>query len=457
MNTTAVYDLIIIGAGVSGAAQYYAAGRYSDFKNVLVLDKEAAPGLINSAPTHNSQTLHEGDIETNYNLEKATAVQHKAFFTRAYLENYKADKHGELYIKGPKMVLGIGETEGAFLTERYQAFARLYPSLQKIGNAELATLEPKLLEGRPTSEQLTALYNEDGITINYQKLAAELIADGQVAFAAAPKRTGVVQFDSVVTEVRRVADGFTLMVNGQAVQTKYLSICAGAHSMYFAKKLQIPSIETKSLLLVAGNFYYTPKYLRSKVYTLQNPKLPFAAVHGDPDIMNQDTKTRYGPTTRIVAQLERGRFATTLEYLQTLSPVLGSLLAYGRILFDREFFVYALKHNLFFLLPGLGTYLFTKEIQKMIPSVTMSDVTRAKGQGGVRPQIVDTTQADPLNLGEAKIQAENIHFNVTPSPGASTCVYNGLLDLEHIAADQGVTFHTERVVKDFGRQVALNT
>jgi malate dehydrogenase (quinone) len=223
--------------------------------------------------------------------------------------------------------------------------------------------------------------------------------------------------------------------------------------MYFAKQLGIAGIETQSLLLVAGNFYYTPKYLNAKVYTLQNPKLPFSAVHGDPDILNQETKTRYGPTTRIVAQLERGRFATTFEYLTTLSPVAASVGAYMRILFDREFFFYAVKHNVLFLLPGVGNYLFAKEVRKIIPTIKTSDIERAKGQGGVRPQIVQTAKRNPLSLGEVKLQAEGISFNVTPSPGASTCVYNGLSDIKRITQTLEGSFYEYKMEADFGRSL----
>ncbi len=42
-----------------------------------------------------------------------------------------------------------------------------------------------------------------------------------------------------------------------------------------------------SILSVAGSFYYAHgHWLNGKVYTMQNPKLPFAATHGDPDVHN---------------------------------------------------------------------------------------------------------------------------------------------------------------------------
>ena len=76
------YDLMIVGAGVSGAAQFFTAGKYTNIGKVALIEKESSAGMVNSSSENNSQTLHEGDIETNYSLEKAKIVQYKSFFTR---------------------------------------------------------------------------------------------------------------------------------------------------------------------------------------------------------------------------------------------------------------------------------------------------------------------------------------------------------------------------------------
>jgi len=451
MEKQSEYDLVIVGAGVSGAAQLYAAVKYSNIKRILLVEKESGAGLINSSATQNSQTLHEGDIETNYNLEKATAVKHKSGFTRQYLQRMKSHLLGDLYLPGPKMVLAVGEEEIDFLEERHTQFRALFPGLQKLDGSELSHIEPKLSEGRSEIEKIIALYNKDGITVNFGRLASELIADALEYSARQPERVVAVQYDTSVDEIVKTDSGWSVGLGTEVITTSYLSICAGSHSMYFAKKIGLKAVSKTSLLLVAGNFYYTPKYLNTKVYTVQNPKLPFSAVHGDPDILNPETKTRYGPTTRIVVTLERGRMKTFLEYLTTISPFFGSLGAYLRIMLDREFFFYAFKHNVLFLIPGWGNYLFVKEIRKIIPSLAYKDLERARGQGGVRPQIVRTTETNPLNLGEAKLAGEHISFNVTPSPGATTCVYNGLIDVQRITKDIGYSFDTNAVALDFGQ------
>ena len=55
------------------------------------------------------------------------------------------------------------------------------------------------------------------------------------------------------------------------------------------------------------------------------------------------------------------------------------------------------------------------------------DLKKAKGFGGMRLQRVDT-RVHELQLGEGKIIGDDIIFNMTPSPGASVCLFNGMRD-----------------------------
>ena len=71
MGTQAVYDVLIIGGGVSGTALLYELAQFTDLKNIALLEKYDSVAAVNSSARNNSQTLHCGDIETNYTLEKA--------------------------------------------------------------------------------------------------------------------------------------------------------------------------------------------------------------------------------------------------------------------------------------------------------------------------------------------------------------------------------------------------
>ena len=72
-----------------GTALLYTLSKYTDIKNIGLIEKYSDFGLVNSASTKNSQTLHFGDIETNYSFEKAKSVKRMADMVMKYLENEK--------------------------------------------------------------------------------------------------------------------------------------------------------------------------------------------------------------------------------------------------------------------------------------------------------------------------------------------------------------------------------
>jgi len=99
--------------------------------------------------------------------------------------------------------------------------------------------------------------------------------------------------------------------------------------------------------------------------------------------------------------------------------------------------------NFCYDLPIIGKRLFIKEAKKIIPAIELKDLTYAKGYGGVRPQVVNLkTQA--LEMGEAKITGDRIIFNITPSPGASTCLQNALQDTAKLIDFLGDGYKFER-------------
>ena len=69
-----------------------------------------------------------------------------------------------------------------------------------------------------------------------------------------------------------------------------------------------------SVLPVAGSCYFTRRCSGAKVYAVQNDKLPFAAIHGDPDVMVPG-KTRWGPDRARAAVLERYNWDTLKDFL----------------------------------------------------------------------------------------------------------------------------------------------
>ncbi|MFC6824557.1 FAD-dependent oxidoreductase [Halopelagius fulvigenes] len=416
------YDLVIVGGGISGASLLYTVSKFTDVERVALLEKEDEIAAINSHSTNNSQTLHFGDIETNYTLEKAEEVKEGAEMLAGYLENEDPDR--EMHSKRSKMVLAVGDDEVPKLRRRYddEGFGDLFPKLSAIGREEIAEIEPKVVEGRDPNTEMLALQTPDGYVVDYGKTARSFVEN-------AAEEDGVDVFTGAqVRNIERNRDGFTVETDARDFKADVTVVAAGSHSLQIAKRMGYG--EHKSLLPVAGSFFLAEgEYLNGKVYTLQMKKLPFAAVHGDADVHDADV-TRFGPTAKVVPTLERGRFSTVGDFLDVFGLSLDSFLSYANILSDRVLFPYVVR-NLVYDIPEVGPRAFLPHVQKVVPSIELDDIERAKGYGGVRPQIVDT-KAKTLDMGEAKITGDNIIFNITPSPGASTCVKNAMRDTKQL-------------------------
>ncbi|ELY40937.1 FAD-dependent oxidoreductase [Natronorubrum sulfidifaciens] len=411
------YDLVIVGGGISGASLLYTTAKFTDIDSIALIEKESELAAINSHSTNNSQTLHFGDIETNYTLEKAEEVKEGAELLAGYLENYDPDR--EMHSKRSKMVLGVGDEEVAELEERYEddGFGDLFPKLRPIGREEIGELEPKVVEGRDPTKEMLALQTPDGYVVDYGETTKSFIEE------ASEEANVDVYTGTTVKDITPTLDGYTIETSHGRFDSDATVVAAGSHSLQMAKELGYG--QDKVLLPIAGSFFLADDLLNGKVYTLQMKKLPFAAVHGDADVHDASV-TRFGPTAKLVPTLERGRISTVKDFFDVFGLNAAAFLSYANILSDRILLPYVLK-NLVYDLPAAGPKAFLPHVQKVVPSVELEDIERAKGYGGVRPQIVDTKNKS-LDMGEAKIVGEDIIFNITPSPGASTCLKNAMRD-----------------------------
>ncbi|EZG45503.1 putative malate:quinone oxidoreductase [Gregarina niphandrodes] len=239
-------------------------------------------------------------------------------------------------------------------------------------------------------------------------------------------------------EMRREGKGWIVETNRGRVRARFVVVSSCGYSLLTAHRLGYG--HHLSCLPVAGSFYFGPKVLRGKVYCVQNPLLPFAAVHGDPDLV-AGGKTRFGPTALPLPLLERYQWHTFPDFLKTLRVSPGLLQVYWGMFKNSTMRNYLFK-NLLFEIPHLNTRLFLKSINKIVPSLTVDQLSYAQGFGGVRPQVIDKNQKKLL-LGEGKIDPEDapIIFNITPSPGGTTCLGTAETDVKKITKWLGCNYN----------------
>ena len=441
MKPTNNKDLVIVGGGISGAALLFAAARYSSIRRIVLIEKYSGLARSNSAATHNSQTLHCGDIETNYTLAKALKVKHAAGLVANYATRLAPDE--PLLYRFPKMVLGVGPDECARLRARYAEFAPHYSWMRLFEQTDIARIEPRVVtlrDGRQRPEELVACGAEG-------ELCAANFGALTQSFASAARRANPeveLRLGTHVTGIRAVGGAFEISTDRDSLSAGSVVVSAGGHSLFLAQQMGYGQEFT--CLPVAGSFYFAPKVLNGKVYTVQNDKLPFAAIHGDPDLLVPDT-TRFGPTALILPELERYRLSSFVDFLRVarFDTALARVLA--DMLRDRDIRKYILK-NLLFEVPLLRRHLFLRDTRKIVPGLEISDLRFARGFGGLRPQLVDRKQKKLL-LGEAKINPGNgIIFNMTPSPGATSCLDNAAQDLALVTQHLGARFEAARFASE---------
>lgn len=203
MEETHTHDVIIIGGGVSGTALLYLLAQYTDINDIVLFEKYGTIASVNSHGRNNSQTLHCGDIETNYTLDKARQVQTTANMVSRYVEQLK--NKDNIQYKYSKMVIGVGDKEVAQLRERFQQFGPYYSKMQLLEREEIEKIEPAVIEGRKESIVALGIVN-DYTAVNFQALSESFVDQVRKI----KDKTLDIKLNSKVLSITKAAEGYAV-------------------------------------------------------------------------------------------------------------------------------------------------------------------------------------------------------------------------------------------------------
>ncbi|KAF4674615.1 hypothetical protein FOL47_009006 [Perkinsus chesapeaki] len=472
-------DVAVVGGGISGCSLAWALARLTDINSVVVIERHHNVGMVCSHAKNNSQTLHRGDIETNYGIHKARRANSQAELLRLFADNVlEKTERDSCMFKMSKMCVGIGEEERDLLRERYEAFHGDFPAMhftedkRKIFSWEPAVVLDDHDSGSFRSEPLGAIFIQGEYSaVNYSELTHSFMRHSLKAALGTGKKVKFItstKVDSLIIE----DDGDVTLrcsLNSLELRSKFCIVSAGGYSLLLAHSLGLA--RHLSLLPIAGSFFFAGypgnyrRILNGKVYAVQDAALPFAAPHADPDIAQLGHPTRcdgaaivrasvarFGPTAAFHPMMERYLLETlpdALRSMQLTDP--ATLAAVAEILSDKPHLIgYALA-QMTYEAPMLGEHQYAiNEAGRLVPAIGKGSIRLypAQGFGGVRPQLLDTQARTLVTIVTPELS--NVVFNITPSPGATVCLANALSDALRVCAELGAEFYYEDANTLFG-------
>ena len=389
-NSMVHYDIIIVGAGIVGAATAYKLQLKFPKKSIALLEKETEIGLHQTG--RNSGVIHSGIYYTPGSYKAKNCK-----IGREQLLDF-AKEHDIPFTICGKIIVATNSLEIPNLEAIYQrGIENKTPNIHYLNAQEITEKEP-FIKG------IKAIHVPSAGIIDYvlvNKKLASLLTEIN------PKSKLITSCEYQYNTTK----GFQKAVytTKNTYSTEKLILCTGLQS----DRLAVDDKINTGLQIVGfrGDYYkFIPKAqhkINTLVYPVPDPEFPFLGVHFTKMI---DGSVECGPNA-VFSFAREGYTKTSFNFKDTWQAL-----------------TYRGTRKLFakFWKKGLGEYkrafskrLFVAALQKMMPNLKMQDVV--VGKSGIRAQALDS---DGNMLDDFKIVTKNgaIHVLNAPSPAATACL-----------------------------------
>jgi (S)-2-hydroxyglutarate dehydrogenase len=386
------YDIAVIGGGIVGLASAYKLQQAHPHLSIIVFEKEDR--LAAHQTGRNSGVIHSGLYYRPGSYRAKNCVNgRKQLVAFAQEHDIKHDVCG-------KVVVAVTEDELPRLDKIYQTGkANGLEGVEKIDAERLKKIEPYV-------EGIAALWVPEagiidfvGVTNKLADLLKEINPNSAVITSCEVQHF-------VRGEVSRIHSS-----QGEFAARK-LIFCGGLHSDRLARKDKV-KLDVR-IVGFRGDYYdlseQGKKKVRNLIYPVPNPEFPFLGVHYT---RMTDGTIECGPNAVFTFKRE-GYGKTDFSWKDTVEALLYS--GTWKLFF---------KHWRF----GLNEYrrafskkLFLKELNRMIPSLTMEDIE--PGRSGVRAMALGN-DGDVFDDFKIEYKDNSIHVLNAPSPAATACLAIG--------------------------------
>lgn len=391
-NADVTYDIAVVGGGIVGLASAYKLQKSYPQLSIVVFEKEDR--LAAHQTGRNSGVIHSGLYYRPGSYRAKNCVNgRKQLVAFAQEHNVKHDVCG-------KVVVAVSEEELPRLDKIYETGkANGLEGVEKIDAKRLKEIEPYV-------EGIAALWVPEAGIIDFIGVAnklADLIKE--INPNSEIKTTCEVQaFDRGEVSSIHTSQG--------TFPARKLIFCGGLHSDRLARKDKV-KLDVR-IVGFRGDYYdlseQGKKKVRNLIYPVPNPEFPFLGVHYT---RMTDGTIECGPNAVFTFKRE-GYGKTDFNLKDTVEALLYS--GTWKLFF---------KHWRF----GLKEYrrafskrLFLKELNRMIPSLTMDDIE--PGRSGVRAMALGN-DGDVYDDFKIEYKDNSIHVLNAPSPAATACLAIG--------------------------------
>ena len=379
------YDIIIIGGGIIGCAIAYSLSKKLRV-SIAVIEKENE--IAKHASGRNSGVIHTGFYYTPGSLKARFCVEgNKRLINYCIEENIPYKKTGTLVVgksqedkKNLEILLKRGKKNNV-------------PGIRIINKKELNEMEP-FVNGK------FALYSPMGAIVDAKKLVNSLAKNVQ---------NNGVEFimNQRVKKIKNIKDKIEISTTNNKFSTKFVINCAGVYADTIARLMNVKL--NHHIIPFRGEYFELPKnkshLVRSMVYPIPNPNLPFLGIHLTRTVNN---KIILGPN----AVLAPGKEAYSNKNINVRE--LSNILLYKGF--------WKMVYNNYNIIEKeiLQSIIRTKFLEKvcdLLPGIKINELI--KNSSGIRAQLVGNNGElmDDLVVKEGK---NALHILNAVSPGM-TC------------------------------------
>lgn len=380
-------DVVVVGAGIVGLAVTRELQARFPGVSVRILERESRVAAHQTG--HNSGVIHGGIYYQPGSLKARMCVE------GSRLMYDFLDEHDIAYERCGKLIVALDTSELSRLDELHRrGIANEVPGLRYLRGPEVQEVEPN-------ATGVAALHAPNTGIVDYRLVAQALAADVTSAGARIDLKTEV-------SSIRQAGSWcHTAHANG-VVRSRRVITCAGL----FSDRLAEASGQSRDPQIVPFRGAYLrlkrrePRIIRSMVYPVPDPDLPFLGVHVTPQM---DGQVVLGPTAIWVPS----RVAYDRMSIR-LGDTWDALSWPGTWKVARRFWRTGLDE----LATAVSTTRFVESAARYVPSLSEADLDGSRWSG-IRAQAVsrDGRLVDDFVV---ELSGRVAHVRNAPSPAATS-------------------------------------